>query len=117
MTRRASSFERGDIVYVPLNPTVGKELQGDMRPALVLTAKAFNALGTALIAPITQGGDVARYAGFAVTLMASGTKTQGVVLVSAIRVVDLVERGASVIETAPDYVVQDALMRLAAMTE
>ena len=117
MIRRASSFERGDIVYVPLNPTVGKELQGDMRPALVLTAKAFNALGTALIAPITQGGDVARYAGFAVTLMASGTKTQGVVLVSAIRVVDLVERGASVIEKAPDYVVQDALMRLAAMTE
>ena len=115
--RRAGSFERGDIVYVPLNPTVGKELQGDMRPALVLTAKAFNALGMALIAPITQGCDVARYAGFAVTLMASGTKTQGVVLVSAIRVVDLVERGATVMEKAPDYVVQDALMRLAAMTE
>jgi len=28
-------FERGDIVRVSLNPTVGRELQGDLRPALL----------------------------------------------------------------------------------
>lgn len=55
MVRRIK-FERGDIVRVSLNPTPGKEQQGDFRPALVLSPAAFNALGVALVAPITQGG-------------------------------------------------------------
>ena len=49
-------FERGDIVSVPLDPTIGHEQRGT-RPALVLTSKEFNKLGDALVAPITQGGD------------------------------------------------------------
>jgi mRNA-degrading endonuclease toxin of MazEF toxin-antitoxin module len=50
-------FDRGDIVRVNLNSTVGREQQGDFRPALVLSPAAFNALGVALVAPITQGGE------------------------------------------------------------
>ena len=60
-------YERGDIVRVTLNPIVGREIQGEFRPALVLSPAAMNALGTAIIAPITQGGDFSRYAGFAVS--------------------------------------------------
>ncbi|MBS4098638.1 MAG: type II toxin-antitoxin system ChpB family toxin [Sulfuricella sp.] len=108
----ARSFERGDIVRVNFNPVVGREQQGDMRPALVLSPRAFNALGTALVAPITQGGNHARFAGFAVTLMGSGTKTQGVVLTNAVRTLDLEQRGAVRIESAPPAVVEDALARL-----
>lgn len=48
-------FERGDIVLVNLEPVVGREMQGERRPALVLTTKEFNALGDVLVAPITQG--------------------------------------------------------------
>ncbi|MEQ1667930.1 MAG: type II toxin-antitoxin system ChpB family toxin, partial [Sulfuriferula sp.] len=91
-------FERGDIVRVCLNPTMGKELQGDLRPVLVISHKAFNELGLAMIAPITQGGDFSRYAGFAISLMGSGSETQGVVLVNMVRSVDLKARNAKFIE-------------------
>ncbi|PPB81975.1 mRNA-degrading endonuclease toxin of MazEF toxin-antitoxin module [Mycetohabitans endofungorum] len=84
MVRRAK-FERGDIVRVSLNPTVGREQQGDFRLALVLSPAAFNALGVALVAPITQGGELARFAGFAVPLCGSGAETQGVALVNMAR--------------------------------
>ena len=60
-------FDRGDIVNVPLDPALGHEQRGT-RPGLVLTTKEFNKLGDVLVAPITQGGDFARYAGFAVSL-------------------------------------------------
>ena len=86
-------FDRGDIVNVPLDPAQGHEQKGT-RPALVLTTKAFNKLGDVLVAPITQGGDFSRYAGFAVTLSGSGSKTQGVALVNKIRMLDLVARKA-----------------------
>ena len=70
-----------------------------------------------LIAPITQGGDFSRHAGFAVQLAGSGTKTQGAALVNQIRMLDLEGRGAKKIETAPDFVVEDALARLQSITD
>ncbi|CEN55975.1 type II toxin-antitoxin system ChpB family toxin [Candidatus Methylopumilus turicensis] len=112
-----AKFERGDVVRVCLNPTAGRETQGDFRPALVLSSAEVNDLGTAFIAPITQGGDFARFAGFAVSLTATGMETQGVVLVNMLRAVDLVARGAKKIEVAPAYVVEDALARLQAVFE
>jgi mRNA interferase ChpB len=111
MVRRVK-FDRGDIVRVNLNPTAGREQQGDFRPALVLSPAAFNSLGVALVAPITQCGEFARFAGFAVPLSGSGTETQGVALVNMIRTLDLEARGAKTIERAPVEVVDDALARL-----
>ncbi len=109
-------FERGDIVSVPLDPAIGHEQRGT-RPALVLTTKEFNKLGDVLIAPITQGGDFARYAGFAVTLAATGCKTQGVALVNKIRMLDLNARGARKVERVPQQVIDDALGRLVALLD
>jgi mRNA interferase ChpB len=115
---RRSAFERGDIVRVSLDPTVGRELQGEMRPALVLSTREFNALiGTALVAPITQGGNLARIAGFTVSLMGSGTETQGVILVSAVRMLDLEGKGARKVEGAPRAIVEEALAKLASIVE
>lgn len=110
-------FERGDVVRVCLNPTIGRETQGDFRPALVLSTAEVNQLGTAIVAPITQGGDFSRYAGFAVSLTGTGMDTQGVVLVNMIRSIDLITRGAKKIERAPQVVVDDALARLQAILE
>lgn len=110
-------FERGDIVVVNLEPVVGREMQGERRPALVLTTKEFNALGDVLIAPITQGGDYARFAGFAVSLMNTGCKTQGVALVNKCRMMDLGARKAKKIEHVPQEVIDDALARLLALLE
>ena len=110
-------FERGDIVRVCLNPTVGHETQGDFRPAIVLSTGAMNALGTAMIAPITQGGDFSRYVGFAVSLTGTGMETQGVILVNMLRSVDLMARKAKKIERAPQVIVDDALARIQAIFE
>ncbi|CAG4923278.1 type II toxin-antitoxin system ChpB family toxin [Paraburkholderia gardini] len=110
-------FDRGDIVRVKLNPRAGREQQGDFRPALVLSPAAFNALGVALVAPITQGGEFARFAGFAVPLSGSCTETQGVALVNMVRTLDLEGRGAKKIERAPVEVVDDALARLQTILE
>jgi len=112
-----AKFERGDVVRVCLNPTTGRETQGDFRPALVLSTAEMNQLGTAIIAPITQGGDFSRYAGFAVSLTGTGLETQGVALVNMIRSVDLAARGAKKIERAPQAVIDDALARLQAVFE
>lgn len=98
-----------------LNPTAGREQQGDFRPALVITPAAYNATGLAVIAPIIQGGDFARYAGFAVTLSGAGTETQGVILCNQIRSVDLEARGAKRIETVPDEIIEEVLARIQAL--
>ncbi|RCL02105.1 MAG: mRNA interferase toxin MazF [Candidatus Tokpelaia sp. JSC188] len=113
----ALRFERGDIVRVNLNPVSGREIKGEARPALVLTGSSFNRLGDVLVAPITQGGDFSRVAGFAITLTGTGCKTQGVVLINKIRMLDLVTRQAAVIEQVPQVVLDDALARLIALLE
>jgi mRNA interferase ChpB len=113
---RRVKFGRGDIVLVNLDPSEGHEQKGT-RPAMVLSTSVFNALGAVLVAPITQGGDFARHAGFAASLNGSGTKTQGVALVNQIRLLDLEARGATRVETAPEFVVEDALARLRAITD
>ncbi len=110
-------FDRGDIVFLSLEPVVGREMQGLRRYALVLTTREFNALGDVLIAPITQGGDFSRFAGFAVSLMNTGCQTQGVALVNKCRMMDLVARKAKKIERVPPEVINDALGRLKALFE
>lgn len=114
---RKAKYERGDVVRVCLNPTEGREIQGDFRPALVLSPSEFNALGMVMIAPITQGGNFSRFAGFAVSLDGTGMDTQGVALVNMVRSVDLDARQAKKVERAPQVVIDDALARLQAIFE
>jgi mRNA interferase ChpB len=110
-------FNRADIVRLNLNPTAGREQQDDFRLALVLTPAAYNASGLAVIAPITQGGDFTRHAGFAVLLSGLGTETQGVVLCNQIRTVDLDARVAKRIESVPEMVINDVLARVQTLFE
>ena len=108
-------FERGDIVRVNLEPVAGREMRGEARLALVLTTSDFNRLGDVLIAPITQGGDYSRHAGFAVSLMGTGCKTHGVALMNKIRMMDLSARQAKKVERAPQVVIEEAVGRIAAL--
>lgn len=109
-------FDRGDVVSVPLEPAIGHEQRGT-RPALVLTTKDFNKLGDVLVAPITQGGDFSRHAGFAVSLTGAGCSTQGVALINKVRMLDLAARKARRIERAPQAVIDEALGRLVALLD
>jgi len=110
-------FDRGDIVRVTFEPSIGREMKGETRLALVLTTKEFNQMGDVLVAPITQGGDFSRFAGFATSLTGTGCKTQGVVLINKIRMLDLNTRKAKKIEVASEDVLQDAMARLNALLE
>ncbi|HEV2606679.1 MAG TPA: type II toxin-antitoxin system PemK/MazF family toxin [Xanthomonadaceae bacterium] len=108
---------RGDILELSLDPTHGREIRGS-RPVLVLSADAFNkASGLLLVALITQGGAASRETGFSVTLMGSGTKTQGVVLCDQTRTVDARARTFRKIEKAPPALVQEALDAVRAILE
>ena len=111
-----ATFKPGDIVGVPLDPAIAHEQRGT-RPALVLTSKDFNRLGDVLVAPITQGGDFARHAGFAVSLTGTGCKTQGVALVNKVRMLDLAARQARKVERAPKEVMDEALGRLSGLLD
>ena len=108
--------KRGDIWQVDLNPTAGKEQQG-VRPVFVVSEEDFNRSGLTLICPITQGGNQARFAGFAVTLMGAGTSTQGMVMSNQVRTIDVAALRGKLIERAPDFVTSDVLAKLQTIVE
>lgn len=107
---------RGEIWLADLNPTAGKEQQG-LRPVLIVSPREFNRAGLALICPISQGGNQARFAGFAVSLMNTGTQTQGVILCNQPRTIDLAARSARFVETAPAFITEEALAKVAVLLE
>jgi len=107
---------RGEIWHVNLNPVAGKEQQG-FRPVLVVSDKDFNRSGLVLICPVTQGGNQARFAGFAVSLMNTGTETQGVVMCNQPRTIDYAARAARFVEDVPDHVIDEVVARLQALVE
>ena len=110
-------MERGDIYLVSLDPTSGHEQRGT-RPVLVISPAAFNKLTkTPIVLPITSGGNFARTAGFAVSLMGAGTQTIGVVRCDQPRAMDLGSRRARKLETVPTAIVDEVLARLATILE
>jgi mRNA interferase ChpB len=114
---RTHLMERGDIYLVSLDPTVGHEQQGK-RPVLVVSPGRFNRLtGAPVVLPITTGGNFARTAGFAVSLMGAGTRTTGVVRCDQPQAVDLRARGAKRLETVPEHIVQEVLSKVVPLFE
>lgn len=110
-------MERGDIYIVPLDPTEGSEQRGT-RPVLVVSPGPFNRLtGVPVVLPITQGGNFARTAGFAVPLMGAGTSTVGVVRCDQPRAIDMRARRGRKIESLPAAIMDEVLAKLAAILE
>ncbi len=110
-------MERGDIYLVSLDPTSGHEQQG-RRLVLVVSPASFNRLTkTPVVLPITNGGNFARVAGFAVSLAGSGTTTMGVVRCDQPRALDLGARNARKLEAVPPSIVDEVLARLAPIFE
>ena len=110
-------MELGDIYLVSLDPTAGHEQRGS-RPVLVISPGKFNRLtGVPVVVPITTGGGFARTAGFAVSLMAAGTRTTGVVRCDQPRSLDLRARGGRKLETVPDHIVDEVLSKVSPLFE
>ena len=110
-------MERGDIYLVSLDPTSGHEQQGK-RPVLVVSPGAFNRLTQApVVLPITTGGNFARTAGFAVSLVGAGTQTTGVVRCDQPRALDLGSWHGRKLEKVPVAIIDEVLAKLAAIFE
>ena len=96
---------RGDLVWITLNPQAGHEQMG-RRPALVLSPAAYNdKAGLAILCPITS--QVKGYP-FEV-LLPEGLPIRGVVLADQVKSLDWRVRRAAFIGVAPDSVLQEVL--------
>lgn len=103
--------DRGDIVWLALDPQAGHE-QAGRRPALVLSPAPYNeASGLALLCPVTT-----RKKGypFEVELPGDGA-VHGVVLADQVESLDWRVRGASLIERAPGRVTAEVIGKVAVL--
>ncbi len=110
-------MKRGEIWLVGLDPSAGHEQKG-LRPVLIASPEAFNQVTKVpVVLPITNGGNFARTAGFAVALTGAGIKTTGVVRCDQPRALDLRARGGRKLEAVPAAVMDEVLAKLATIFE
>jgi mRNA interferase MazF len=113
MVKRVAQYvpERGDVVWVHMDPQAGHEQAGH-RPALVLSPKEYNRkTGLALLCPITS--QVKGYP-FEV-LMPEGQKIRGVALADQVKSLDWRARKVSRFSRVPPEVLAQVLQRLVAL--
>ncbi len=100
--------ERGDVVWIHLDPQAGREQAGH-RPALVLSSKAFNRkLNVIFCCPITSR---AKRFEFDIPLP-EDLDVKGVILSHHMKSLDWRVRNARYMTHVPDYVVDDVLLML-----
>lgn len=99
---------RGDIVWLDLDPRTGREQSGH-RPAIIISPQEFNALSSLVfVCPITS-----KVKGFSFEVaLTRNTKTQGVVLIHHLRSVDWKTRQIKFIETTPIEVINEVCAKL-----
>ncbi len=100
--------DRGDVVWITLNPQAGHE-QAGRRPALVLSPAPYNArAGLAILCPITN--QVKGYP-FEVQIP-EGLAVSGVVLADQVKSLDWQEREAAFLCSVPAATLQEVLQKL-----
>jgi len=100
--------DRGDLVWITLNPQAGHE-QAGRRPAVVLSPASYNAkVGLAVLCPITS--QVKGYP-FEV-LIPPGVSVTGAVLADQVKSLDWRARRADLIGRLPAAVIDDVLAKV-----
>jgi mRNA interferase MazF len=103
--------DRGDLVWVSVNPQAGHE-QAGRRPALVLSPASYNGkVGLALLCPITS--QVKRYP-FEVRVP-EGLAVSGVILADQVKSLDWRARRLERVGTLPEATVAEVLAKLATL--
>jgi mRNA-degrading endonuclease toxin of MazEF toxin-antitoxin module len=104
--------KRGEVWLVSLDPSEGHEQQGT-RPVLVVSPDRFNAVTRVpIVVPITSGRAFARAAGFAVSLMNTGSVTTGIARCDQLRPIDLIARRGKKLESVSNKVMDEVLAKL-----
>jgi mRNA interferase MazF len=98
--------DKGDLVWLDFNPQTGHEQAGH-RPALILSPRAYNRIGLAIMCPVTTKSK--RYP-FEVEL--KGVKIKGFVLADQVKSLDWQDRGARYIGRVPTEVLVQVLQRI-----
>jgi|SRR5579864_8270229 len=107
----SSVLQAGDLVWVDLTPTRGRE-QGGVRPAVVLTDREFHRRNdTAIVCPITSN----KVPWPTKVMLPDGLAAEGAILVDQVRAVDRSARGFRSIGRIPDRVLDEVRGRLAAL--
>jgi mRNA interferase MazF len=102
--------DRGDLVWIQLNPRTGREQAGH-RPALVLSPKSYNRrTGLCVFCPLTRQAK-----GYAFEVAISATGVEGVVLADHVRCVDWKARNVRFICRADEAVLDEIIARLEAL--
>jgi mRNA interferase MazF len=105
--------ERGDVVWISLNPQAGHE-QAGRRPAVVVSPRSYNAkVGLGLFCPITS--HVKGYP-FEVSLP-EGLSVSGVVLADQVKSLDWRVREAEFAERLPGSTSAEVVGKLASLLE
>lgn len=103
--------ERGDAIWINFNPQAGHEQSG-LRPALILTRKAYNSKSKMVICcPITtqvKGNPIE-------VAIPDGLEVKGVILPNQIKSLDWASRGAKFIDKIPDDVLNSVLAKINAL--
>lgn len=100
--------DRGDVVWISLNPQIGHE-QAGRRPAIVISPAAYNGrVGLAILCPITN--QVKGYP-FEV-LIPQGLPVTGAVLADQCKSLDWRAREVVLIDTLPEKTVTEVLQKL-----
>ena len=100
----------GDLVWMDLDPTLGKEQQG-RRPVVVITPKAYNQFGLCITVPVTT-----KIKGYNTEVaLPAGCEVEGVVLSNHPRSHDWMKRNIKFIESLDDKTVQAIQLRLKAL--
>ena len=108
VSRREYIPERGDAVWITLNPQAGHEQSG-RRPALVVSPAAYNGkVGLALLCPITS--QVKGYP-FEV-LVPARLKVSGAVLSDQVKSLDWRARRAELICRIPESTISEVLQKV-----
>ena len=108
MNRRGYVPERGDAIWITLNPQAGHEQSG-RRPALVVSPAAYNGkVGLALLCPITS--HVKGYP-FEV-LIPARLRVSGAVLSDQVKSSDWRARRAELIDRLPESTVSEVLQKI-----
>ncbi len=110
--------ERGDILHIQFDPATGREMKGK-HFCLVVSPRSFNErFRLAMICSISGGaGELARNAGFLISLMGFGLKTDGAVHAHQVKSLDWAARRADFVEKAPEVIMQQVLDCLLAVLE
>jgi len=109
MVKRISYVpERGDVVWMTMNPRAGHE-QAGRRPAVILSPAAYNAkVGLVLAAPVTS-----RVKGYPFeTLVPSGLPVSGAILSDQVKSLDWRVRKAELYCELPTSIVNEVLQKL-----